>query len=344
MRKVDLPVKATFGIPDSEIDEIGGSIMSDKGSVRIWLLVVLAVALGGVGYFLYSVSHSNQAKKEAAVEVAVVEEPGIQPGTANEPAGQEKKEGEPSIPQKSGPASREEARQIVKGKIGNELLSTIEPGLPPGQGEQYCKKMEEYVVDYFKYLDENKQKESSGDKIDSFDRFKQILKDLEKRPPIPAGEGSNPTVMIANIFYFSRALDRKDIDFIRKIIGSDKDTVEINMDMFFRWLMLDGQCPESNGFRPSFDVLYKYAGFFLNSTGGRAYMFRRSTPIRLLTTYYSLLIIHKADRLGLNQYGMDIVPFIKSAKQDIGLYPDFEFQNEYMNNLLSMEKYYLKRR
>ena len=73
-------------------------------------------------------------------------------------------------------------------------------------------------------------------------------------------------------------------------------------------------------------------------------MFRRATAIRLLTTYYSLLIIHKADRLGLNHYGIDILPFIKTAKQDIGLYPDFEFQNEYLNNLLMMENYYMKRR
>ncbi len=344
MRKVNLPVKSKFDVPDLRTGEIGGGIMSDKGSVRIWLLVVLAVALGGVGYYLYSLSRSGNAKEEAAVEVVAVEKPKTQTETTVEREAQGKKEGESSISEKKGPLSREEARHIVKGKIGNELLSAIEPGLPPGQGEQYCKKMEEYVVDYFKYLDENKQTDSGSKKIDSFDHFKQILKDLEKRPPIPAGEGSSPTVMIANIFYFSRALDRKDIELIRKIIGSDKDTVEINMDMFFRWLMLDGHCLDSKGFRPSFDALYKYAGFFLNTTGGRAYMFRRSTPIRLLTTYYSLLIIHKADRLGLNRYGMDILPFIKSAKQDIGLYPDFEFQNEYMNNLLSMEKYYLKRR
>ena len=318
--------------------------MNDKGSVRIWLLVVLVVALGGLGYYLYSLSRSGAAKEEVAVEVVAVEKPKIPSETTNEPEAQAKNESAPSISEKRGSLSREEARQIVKGKIGNELLSAIEPGLPPGQGEEYCKKLEEYVVDYFKYLDENKQTDSGNKKMESFDHFKQVLKDLEKRPPIPAGEGSSPTVMIANIFYFSRALDRKDIEFIREIITSDKDTVEINMDMFFRWLMLEGHCPDSKGLRPSFDALYKYAGFFLNTTGGRAYMFRRSTPIRLLTTYYSLLIIHKADRLGLNHYGIDILPFIKRAKQDIGFYPDFEFQNEYMSNLLSMEKYYLKRR
>ena len=326
--------------------------MSDKRSSRIWLLAVLAVVVGGFGYYLYSVNFSDTAKEQVGVEVVSVEEVQRQPvkttaleddpGKKQDESGKE--QGKLTTLVKGETISGQEAKQIVKGKIGNQKLSAIEPGLPPGQGEQYCKKMEEYVVDYFKYLDENAKTDTDGKRVDSFDYFKRILKDLDKRPPIPAGEGSSPTVMIANIFYFSRALDKKDIAFIRDMIGSDKDTMEINMDMVFRWLMLDNHCPDSNGFRPSYDGLYKYAGFFLNTTGGRAYMFRRSTAIRLLTTYYSLLIIHKADRHGLNQYGIDILPFIKTAKQEMALYPNFQFQEEYLNNLLMMEKYYMKRR
>ena len=333
--------------------------MSDKGSARIWLLAVLAVALGGFGYYLYSASDSDVGEEQVEIDAASVEGIENRPETtAVSEEELEKKKNQPSALEKDKAVSKEkekkekkeefetnqETKPIFKGKISGQELSAIDPGLPLGQGEQYCKKMEQYVVDYFQYLDENKQTDRAGKKMDSFDHFKKVVKDLEKRPPIPAGEGSSPTIMIANIFFFSRALDRKDIAFMRNIIGSDKDTMEINADMFFRWLMLDRHCPDANGCRPSFDTLYKYAGFLLNTTGGRAYMFRRSVAIRLLTTYYSLLIVHKADRLGLNQYGIDILPFIKTAKQGIGLYPDFEFKDEYMNNLLMMEGYYMKRR
>ncbi|HIJ20104.1 MAG TPA: hypothetical protein HPP58_03560, partial [Deltaproteobacteria bacterium] len=196
--------------------------MSDKGSARIWLLAVLAVVVGGFGYYLYSVNYSDTAKEQASVEVVSVEEVQGQPvkttALEDDPG---KKQDAPTTLEKGEPVSGQEAKQIVKGKIGNQKLSAIEPGLPPGQGEQYCKKMEEYVVDYFKYLDENAKTDPDGKKVDSFDYFKRILKDLDKRPPIPAGEGSSPTVMIANIFYFSRALDKKDIAFIRDMIGSD---------------------------------------------------------------------------------------------------------------------------
>jgi len=333
--------------------EIKGKTMSDKGSARIWLLAVLAVAVAVFGYYLYSVKGFDEAKEQVDVEVVSVEEVEVQPAKTaaleDEPGKKQdapgKKQDESATLEKGESGPTEETKQVVKGKINNQPLSAIEPGLPPGQGKEYCKKMEEYVVGYFKYLDEDTQMDPATKKIDAFNHFKRIVKDLEKRPPIPAGEGSSPTtVMIANIFHFSRALDRKDIAFLKNVIGSDKDTMEINLDMFFRWLMLDRHCPDSNGCRPSFDALYKYAGFFLNTTGGRSYMFRRSTAVRLLTTYYSLLIIHKADRLGLNQYGIDALPFIRSAKEEIGFYPDFEFQDEYMGNLLMMEKYYMRRR
>ncbi len=319
--------------------------MGEKGFARIWLLAVLAVVGSAFGYYLYSVSDSDPAKEQENVEVVAVEEVQAPPEkTAPLEETFEKKQVEPLSEQKEEPVFEKQTLPIIKGKIESDTPSVLDPAAPENQKDQYCKKMEEYVLDYLKYLDENVQPNPDGKKENSLEYFKRILENLEKRPPIPAGEGSSPTMMIANIYYFSRALDRKDIAFIKNIIGSDKDTLEINMDMIFRWLMSGDFCPDEEGLRPSFDMLYRYAGFFLNTTGGRAYMFRRSTDIRLLTTYYALLIIHKADRLGLNQYGIDILPYIKTAKQEIAVYPHLQFQEEYRNNLLRLENYYRKRR
>jgi hypothetical protein len=108
--------------------------------------------------------------------------------------------------------------------------------------------------------------------------------------------------------------------------------------------MLGDRCPDPEEVRPSLDVLYYYAGFFLNTIGGRAYLFRRALGVRLLCSYYSLLIVHEADKQGKNSYGIDIFPFIAPLGKEILLYPNFHFTNDYILKLNELEKYYIQRR
>ena len=131
---------------------------------------------------------------------------------------------------------------------------------------------------------------------------------------------------------------------IREVIKNEQDTMEMNLEMFYGWLMMGDRCPDAEGIRPSLDILYHYAGFFLNTTGGRAYLFRRTPELRLLVSYYCLSILHEADKKGKNNYGLDIYPFISPLLKEISLYTDFQFQSDYINNLNKMVNYYLENR
>ena len=79
--------------------------------------------------------------------------------------------------------------------------------------------------------------------------------------------------------------------------------------------MLGKLYPDPGQVRLPFDVMYRYAGFFLNTTGGRAYLFRRSVKLRLLLTYYSVLVVYQADRLGKNSYGAEYIPVYCTLKK-----------------------------
>jgi len=208
----------------------------------------------------------------------------------------------------------------------------------------YCDLIDEYVADFFAYLNTKKYIKRLDLKTDSYTYFKRIIKTLAARPPMPAGEGFAPTIMVKNVFFFSRALDRKDLRLFKEVAISERDTLEMNLEMFYRWIMLGKLCPNPGQVRPLFDVMYRYAGFFLNTTGGRAYLFRRSTTLRLLLTYYSVLVVYQADRSGKNSYGINIFPSIQPLKNEISHYPDFEFQNQYVNTLTRIEDYYLRKR
>jgi|GEM_PF-594640 len=208
----------------------------------------------------------------------------------------------------------------------------------------YCDLIDEYVTDFFAYINTKKYIERLDLKTNTYAYFKKIIKRLAAAPPVPAGEGFAPTIMVKNVFFFSRALDRKDLRLFKEVVINERDTLEINLEMFYRWIMLGKLCPNPGQVRLPFDVMYRYAGFFLNTTGGRAYLFRRSVTLRLLLTYYSALIVYQADRSGKNSYGLNIFPYIQPLRDEISHYPDFEFQNQYVRTLTRIEDYYLQKR
>ena len=207
-----------------------------------------------------------------------------------------------------------------------------------------CVQIERGVREFFQDLDTRGYIQRLDPKMDTYEIFRILMRKLSAKPPIPAGEGNDTSIMTRNIFHLSRALDKNELQMIREIIRNEADTLEIDFNLFFKWLMPDKECSDMRGIRPSFDVAYQYAGFLLNSIGGRSVLFRRSIRFRLLVSYYSLLIIHEADRKGKNSYGIDIFPYIHRIKQEMSLYPDFEFQEDYIQNLDELLSYYVQKR
>jgi len=210
--------------------------------------------------------------------------------------------------------------------------------------QEYCTKMEHDIRDFFKYLDNKNYIQHLNERTDTYAEFKLILKKLSSNLPIPAGEGIDSTVMTKNIFYIFRILSKTEIRLVKEITLNESETMELNLEMFYRWLLLGNQCPDPDGTRPSFDVLYHYAGFFLNTIGGRSYLSRRPIALRMLLSYYSLLIVHEADRRGRNTYGIDIFPYIAPLSTEMTIYPDLKLKKEYIQKLNHMEGYYLQKR
>ncbi len=294
--------------------------MRKKRKSRAWLWILLVVVLAGViGYYIISKNITGPeepliTEKLASVETKV-----------------------PSEELKN--TSVEAEREVTSTGLTEEA-----PAPKSSPKEDFCAQVEKNITEFFRYLDQKEYVRDPGSTIDTYTRFKKILNRLAARLPIPAGEGTDPTIIIQNVFHFYRVLDRKDLRLIRQIITKEKETLEFNLEMFYRWVGLGNRCPDTEGVRPSMEMLYKYAGFFINTTGGRACLFRRSSDIRLLVSYYCLLIINEAEKKGGNSYGIDILPYIEPIREEILLHPHFHFQSEYINKLDSLERYYQSKR
>jgi hypothetical protein len=86
--------------------------------------------------------------------------------------------------------------------------------------------------------------------------------------------------------------------------------------------------------------MYEYASFFMNTLGGRSYLMRRDSKARLLTTYYSILILDRANDKGMNPNGIDIRPLIASTASDIRNQKGLIYQKAYLAELSRLaEKY-----
>ncbi len=91
---------------------------------------------------------------------------------------------------------------------------------------------------------------------------------------------------------------------LKGILNSEKASLEqILADYYF--LITTPECIHSkyakniNG-----DALYEYACFFLNTMGGRLYLFRRDSESRMVVTYYAILLVDQANRQQNNRHGI----------------------------------------
>jgi hypothetical protein len=351
--------------------------MGGKKGGLVWLWVLIGIgALAAVGYGWYKYAQPETGEELVAVELSVSEEgarvettekgsakdafgkQGDAPDTADKPLG------DGDVPADLKPAGGTDEKdtlinpqatgEMVEYQFKSPKITPLTKGSPDGKAfekesedarrTRYCDMINQHVQDFFQYLDTKKyiQRLELGETTDA--HFKQIMERLAARPPMPAGEGVDPAVMVKNIYFFCRALDKKDLRLIKQVVAHDRDTLEDNMGLFYQWAMLGEGCSNPGNVRPSFDVIYRYAGFFLNTTGGRAYMFRRGLKMRLLASYYSVQIIYQADKAGKNNYGINVLPYIKQLMEEMRNYPDLVYKETYLETLKKIKAFYSLRR
>ena len=291
-----------------------------KGN-RGLLLLIIALIAGGLFVFYYTFFGSKSRKQ---------------------PAFQEEDKIRSEELAKSPTENKDILVQSLPLSKPQERLEEVESKVMKVEDE--CQKMEKDLQEFFTYLDAKDYIKELRIREGTFNHFLKIIRALSLNPPIPAGEGLNYDMIINNIYHFYRALELKDLTFIKLILKNEADTMEINLALFYKWLMSNDECGQKEGIPPTLDILYKYAGFLVNSIGGRAYLFRRETRLRLLLYYYSLLIIHEADKKKMNNFGVDITPFLEPLAEEIENYQFLYFRKEYAGRLINLKDYYAKKR
>jgi hypothetical protein len=173
------------------------------------------------------------------------------------------------------------------------------------------------VMAFFSYLDGREYIAAYDLKNGTYNEFLQVLEKLSSNHPVIASETDSLHVLYKNMSYFFRVLGMKRINLLKNILNNESEIIESVAETFYLWFTIDYGIDEIRKERPSLQVLYNYSGYFLNTLAGKSYLLRRQPKVRLLTTYYCILILDRANDFYLNSNGLDIRPHISSLLTDM---------------------------
>ena len=205
-----------------------------------------------------------------------------------------------------------------------------------------CQELEESLRAFCQYLDAGETFRSQKTYRDSWALFNSILESLEQRLPVISAEPYRPSTVIENSFYFFRLLGKEKINIVREVIKYESDLAEPLMGIIYYWLMTGRSCDRFPAPSSTLKFMYNYAGFFLNTLGGHSYLYRQDSKIRLLTVYYSILVIHEANMKELNEVGIDLRLFLPHIFQEIQSRNDLLYAEDYLQTLTNLQLQYFR--
>ena len=240
----------------------------------------------------------------------------------------------------------QQGRQFKPLLPAERLSQVFGPNCPLVKGasprSMKCEELEDALRAFCRYLDAGETFRSQKTYRDSWALFTSILESLERRPPVMSAESYRTSVIVENSFYFFRLLGKEKIDIVREVIKFESDLAEHLMGIMYYWLMTGRNCDKLPSPTATLKVMYQYAGFFLNTLGGHSYLYRQDSRIRLLTIYYSILVIHEANMREVNEVGLDLRFFLPHIFQEIQSRNDLLYAEDYLQTLTNLQLQYFR--
>ena len=295
------------------------------------LFVLILLVIAGVGIFFFT--GSNDSKDPSGIEpldsvdqIQTIEEKVPALVTEDEIAadqetgtvifkGEEVQDNEPAT---SGPVT-----ESLEDKRANE-----------------CRILSEQVHGFFTHIDNKDYIKQFELQEPSQAYFITLTYKLLKNPPVVSRESDDLYTILKNMAHFFRVIGKDNIVLMKAILDRERDKIEDVAAELYQWTAWKTCSNDMLQFSPSLEQMYEYAGFFLNTMGGRSYLFRRDSRSRLLVNYYSVLLIEQANKEGINRHGIDITQIIPQLVQEIESSNQLIYKENYIDSLYTvLERY-----
>jgi hypothetical protein len=340
-----------------------------KRASNLLYLPILVIVVVGILFYLTS----NRQKRLTAAEEAGKKQHGIWESisqTFSEFTDKRKRpEDQPNTRTNNPGPSEQEAKQgkdpnsITAGSQATTLQESgkIQQTLPPHDTEHSTpaetgsvqqsgvlpkaadtsKQAADRIDAFFSHLDAQPYLQSFHLEKPSKIHFTELIENLLNHPPVISRETDDLFTVLKNTAHFYRVIGKDNIALIKTILDQEKPYVE---DILAGAYALS-QCPsclqENFSLHFSTDSLYNYAAFFLNTMGGRLYLFRRDSVSRMTVSYYGILIIDKANLESNNRSGIQIKQAIDALIAEIeNSGEQLRLKERYLDKLYELKEKY----
>lgn len=242
---------------------------------------------------------------------------------------------------------------LDSGSVDNEVRSSenqapVDPEMKSGQGQQLppfaeeqanghnCELMAEQLHFFFTKLDQEEYIRAFSLNKPSQVYFTNLAEKLLANPPVVTRESDELYTILKNMAHFFRIIGKQNILLLKGILDREREQIEDIAAVGYQWV--DSETCKSDQFNLNapLNKLYEYAGFFLNTMGGRSYLFRRDSRSRLLVNYYSTLIVDRAEQEGLNYHGIDTKEVIPQLIDEIDATNQLIYKEAYLDHLYEL--------
>ncbi|MDQ7008337.1 MAG: hypothetical protein Q9Q40_14040 [Acidobacteriota bacterium] len=252
-----------------------------------WIVIIVALlVVGGLCWWLWT-RQTEGGSAEATVEAAPTE-PAAKAAVRDEPAG------EPAAPA----APRDEWAAAV--------TALPDFSWPPDRSAAIAAR--EDLLRALARLDPG----AGGAGL--YARLSAAAIALADHPPA-AGEIRDPLTLLANVLHLARVLGkRRTVEFKTLVGASDVDT-ETLAAALYTWLLTREAAEDPRERSITLERLYAYAGWLLDSVGGRALLARRQPRHEALAEFYALVTVDLARRAQISSRGTDPRPHFARCRR-----------------------------
>lgn len=311
--------------PDSNSSKSTKRRVNNQRPLIIFVVIILLILLCGAFYFAWNKGEMNEPVSEPVQTVSNstsnqepivhVQHTSIEQESV-EPAGQITQPPKPPVEPASTEVieeteSNDSQTQLTETEPEEIIIDTQQTIIEPTTPLSPCEQSALVVRDFFIHLDSQPyiQDFLKGQKSQVY--FTDLIQKLVNNPPVVSKETDDLFTILKNTAHFYRILGKSNIHILKAILHNEKKQVENVLSHFYKLSQIQ-QCSDKqlNLHLPK-EALYDYSGFFLNTMGGRLYLFRRASSSRLTVSYYSIMLIELANREGRNSHGIDIRPALE---------------------------------
>lgn len=285
--------------------------MKQRRDYQTLLLVLLLFALAAIGWFLYARWQDQLAQTARQQEAAALQQ-------------QAQKLSQQVQTLES------ELKRVQGDNAPADTSGVFGPDAALEAKSADIERIERQVKEFFTYLDSREYVKAYQFKDGSYAQYCAGMAALVAKPPQIAGETESIGTTLNNVTYVYRVMGAKRTELAAEVLKNEAPFLEHAMRLFYSWYTTPAG---SLAGKPSTQAMYDYACFLLNTLGGRSYLLRRDSKIRLLTTYYCLLVIDGANERGYNPHGIDIRPYLAATARDMRSQQGLMYRQQYSEAL-----------